>query len=162
MYGELFRQLLLIFINIKAVLAGQQTLQQAIDGLVREITGLDVVAGLDTIKADVADIKTIVGHADFGNAKLATKLDLLTTYDTHTILAILDAIAALPAGSNIVIPPSSDNAEAVWLYQGVYRDLTGNMLSKLDETNTKLGPSAGYLAPATPWFGLYRPTSFAD
>ena len=120
MWAELFRQLLLLFINIKAVLAGQQTLQQAIDGLVREITGLDVVANLAAIKADTADILTIVGSPDFGNARLGTKLDLLTTYDTHTILEILEAIAALPAGSSL--PALGDITGGVWGVEDPYSD----------------------------------------
>jgi hypothetical protein len=89
-------------------------------------------------------------------------LSALAALIAQARLDLLAAIAALPAGSDIVIPPAADNAEAVWIYQGDFRDQTGNMLSKLDETNTKIGPTAGYLAPATPWFALYDPTSFID
>jgi hypothetical protein len=103
-----------------------------------------------------------IANPTYGLAAAHTERQAILTAIAALNAPVLSAIAALPAGSDIVIPPAGDNAEAVWLYQGDWRTQTGNMLSKLDETNFKLGPSAGYLAPATPWFALYYPTSFID
>jgi hypothetical protein len=122
----------------------------------------DTNAAANAALKQAADARTILYDADHGMVALHNQLTAITALLGDGIPGVLSAIAALPAGSDIVIPASSANAEAVWTYQDYYRDQMGNMLSKLDETNFKLGPRAGYLAPATPWFGLYDPTTFVD
>lgn len=159
---DLLRLFTLIWDGILRLIAGQLSLTQAINRLYDQVTGADLINALAGLQTDVTTIKETLQDSGIGLQAIVDKLDTLTATDTQTIQTVLSAIAALPAGSDIVIPPAGDNAEAVWLYQGDFRDQTGNMLSKLDETNFKLGPLAGYLAPGTPWFGLYYPTSFAD
>jgi hypothetical protein len=142
------------------LLGVSQTIEALTLGISSAIAGWTKT--FNSIVQPITDIHHAVTDSGHGNAAIAAAISTFTNVNTKTIADILDAIAALPAGSDIVVPAASDNAAAVWLYQGSYRDRMGNMLGKLDETNFKLGPKAGYLAPATPWFGLYNPTSFTD
>lgn len=148
--AQLLLRLLGVTQTVEALVKG---LTLAFDGWKRE---------WDALVAPIVGTYAIVNDIAHGNVAIKAALDSMTGSGTYDLNAILAAIAALPAGSGIVIPPAGDNAEAVWLYQGGFRDQTGNMLSKLDETNFKLGPRAAYIAPATPWFALYYPTSFID
>jgi hypothetical protein len=159
----------MLSIEVRAILAMLERILAMLLGLL----GLGQALGvkLDKTAAESTPYR-IQGQVDWIGQQLTAEpysLPVLHNQLTAIIAAldginqpVLDAIAALPAGSDIVIPSTGENAEAVWMYQGDYRDRTGNMLAKLDETNTKIGPTAGYLAPATPWFARYDPTSFID
>jgi hypothetical protein len=137
-----------------------QTVEALVNGLTLAFNGWKIQ--WDQLVAPITGTYAIVNDVAHGNVAIKAAIDSMTGSGTYDLNAILAAIAALPAGSDIVIPPAGDNAEAVWLYQGGMRDQAGNMLGKLDETNFKLGPRAAYIAPATPWFALYYPTSFID
>jgi hypothetical protein len=64
---------------------------------------------------DIHDAVTDVAH---GNVAIKAALDSMTGSGAYDLNAILAAIAALPAGSNIVVPTAGDNAAGVWGYLG--------------------------------------------
>jgi hypothetical protein len=75
---------------------------------------------------------------------------------------VLDAIAALPAGSDIVIPSGADNAEAVWFYQGPWSDKFGNMLDWLTGNYSRDAAHQTFLCAGAPWFACYDPHAKVD
>ena len=138
-----------------SVLGLGQALGLKLDKTATESTPYRIQGQVDWIGQQLTDYTWGLSALHTQLVNIANALDGINT-------PVLDAIAALPAGSDIVIPSGADNAEAVWLYQGDYRDRTGNMLAKLDETNFHLGPGAAMLAAGTSWFGVFIPTKFID
>jgi hypothetical protein len=148
--------------RVSAELTGVNTSITTVEGNQR--TDHNILIGINTT------VNTIKGGQGVTLGQIITELQLLRVQlagaqlYTHqdVINYILLAIAQL---ASIVPPPApspGDNANAVWAYQGSYRDRTGNMLAKLDEWNFHYGPIAGLPAGGTSWFALYYPVDFID
>lgn len=69
---------------------------------------------LAPLVAPITNTYAIVNDIQHGNVAIKAALDSLTGSGSYDLNSILAKIAALPAGSNIIIPTPEQNASGVW------------------------------------------------
>ena len=137
------------------------------------ILGLAQVLGIKLDKtATESTPYRIQGQVDWIGQQLTDRVWGLSALHTQLVnianaldginTPVLDAIAALPSGSSIVIPSGAENAAAVWAYQGPWSDQFGNQLDWLTNNYSRDAAHQTFLCAGAPWFACYDPHAKVD
>jgi hypothetical protein len=116
---ELLRFLTLIWAGIGTVLSGQRSASEAFNRFYADFTMANIPEDLAYIRSQTDFIASELTAVDTGLAAISGKADAIIALLGGGVQDVLDAIAALPAGSDLVIPTAADNAAGVWGYLGV-------------------------------------------
>jgi len=100
--------------QIALVLQGQQNLLQASQQILVALRGDTGVALLTTVESETSATNALVTDPTYGLVNVHTMLDNIGTALITMEGNILAAIAALPAGSDIVIPPEAPSTGDIW------------------------------------------------
>jgi hypothetical protein len=131
-----------------AAAAALRFISQALGNVAREHTPYAV----ETIAANGTN--TVI-HPTWGNHALLTAIQAISPPSGPTIQDVLDAIAALPAGSAFPpIPSGAENAAAVWAYQVPTQSTlyTGTLLNYAGLTAFNSGQMHAWRLPESPFF----------
>lgn len=111
---ELLRFLTLIWAAIGTVLSGQRSAADAFNRFYADFTMANIPEDLAYIRSQTDFIASELTAVDTGLAAISGKADSIIALLGGGVQDVLDAIAALPAGSDIVIPTPAENAAGVW------------------------------------------------
>lgn len=156
-------------VEVRAILAALERILYVL----LSVLGLGQALGLKLDKTAIESTPyRIQGQVDWIGQQLTGQPWSLPVLHTQlsSIIASLDginapvlaAIAALPAGSSIVVPTGDENAAAVWAYQGPWSDQFGNQLDWLTNNYSRDAAHHTFLCAGAPWFACYDPHAKVD
>lgn len=161
---DVLQTLFRLGVLIGLLVTGQATIQQVLQEIYGGVQNTAREHEQYAVETIAANGTNTVNHPTHGNAALLTAIQALGGGAGPTIQDVLDAIANLPAGSNISIPDSSENALSVWAYNAGGSGYGGWMAWTALQDLLMRVVQRDHLAVTrlrnAPLFGVYAPDRF--